>query len=88
MIMFFRCITENCVLEAQSKTLADNCTKLEIEKSALEERDGDYWNQHTVINKSELDAKDKKVSTDLWLWFLLPLKRIKNEELAQMSYCK
>lgn len=49
------------MLEAQSKTLAENCTKLETEKLALEKRDGDYWNEHTIINKFQLDEKEKKV---------------------------
>lgn len=56
-----RCILENSVLEAQSKTLAENCTKLETEKLALEKRDGDYWNDHTIINKLQLEEKERKV---------------------------
>lgn len=49
------------MLEAQSKILAENCTKLETEKLALEKRDGDYWNEHTIINKLLLEEKERKV---------------------------
>lgn len=62
MIFFSRCILENVNLEAQSKSLSETCTQLEIAKQALEKRDGDYWKEHTVINKSQLDATKKKVS--------------------------
>lgn len=55
------------MLEAQSKTLAENCTKLETEKLALEKRDGDYWNEHTIINKLLLEEKERKVRNYIFM---------------------